>query len=106
MKDTILKQWQDYLISGRLPYIELELKGDEYLLCKVNISEQSIDFSFDSNGLDSSFDGYVVAHNDNYYSINWVDVDGYTLDNILEIIISNLQDGYISTNNLWPEDNE
>tara|TARA_R110000851_G_scaffold264328_1_gene416889 strand:+ start:843 stop:1520 length:678 start_codon:yes stop_codon:yes gene_type:complete len=98
VKTTIGKQWDEMLSRGIMPLFELEIINDEYLLVELSIVDKGIEFVFDSDNKPVSFDEEIVLIHDNRYLLPFDDNDN--LDRNLEIIMQNLNEGYLLPNNL------
>lgn len=86
----------------KIPCFEFELKNGDYLLVDLQVSDEGIWFGFDEEGLDVRFDGDIESDGD-YYLLKF---DEYfdDLDSYLETIYSNLVEGVLINNNLYPEE--
>lgn len=104
-KSAIIEQWKTALSSGIMPVFEFELKGGDYLIVDLYLVDSKeglfLEFSFDSDGMSSSFDEIINAYSDNYYSlkINLEYINN--LDTVLEYISDNITEGYIIPNGLY-----
>ena len=97
---TIKDQFNDMLNRSIIPCFEYEMSNDEYLLVNLQISDKGIEFSFDSDNLDCSFDGEIETINSNHYVLLF---DEYfeDLDYYLQMIDNNIIEGYLLPNNLY-----
>ena len=108
--NVLREQWDEMISRGTIPYFELELKDNEYLLVNLEFKDNGIHFSFDQNGLPVFFDGNIIG-SDNHYlmpfdTYNAGEIDSESLDYYLTAVMENIEDGYILPNDLWPLDNE
>ncbi len=95
--NTIQAQFQEMLNRGTLPYLEYELFNGEFLLVELNATEKGIEFSADFNDLPCFFDGQIEGAG-NFWVLPY-DLD-LSLDQHLELVNQNIQDGYIFSNQL------
>lgn len=95
---------EQMLQRGRMPLFEYELNNGEYLLVQLECTETTIKFSFDDSFGSVHFDGDIQGDN-GYYSYQF-DNDYNTLDSLLELIDTNIMEGYILPNGLYMEDVE
>ena len=111
MMNTIQEQFNEMLERGRLPYLEYEVLIDgqqEWLLVELEATDEGIAFSFDGYDLPSSFDGSIIQHSDNFYTMPYDshgtgENDSDDLDYYLQGIADNIQEGFISSNGIWSE---
>ena len=96
--NTIQKQFKEMLQRGRLPYLEYELVGGEFLLVELNATEKGIEFSADFNDLPCFFDGQIQGAG-NFWVLPYED-SFENLDDYLVTIDQNILDGYIFSNQL------
>lgn len=104
MKSNIAKiqqEWQAMLSSNTMPLFEIELKGGEYLLCDLELFPEleEIRFCFDSLNLKTWFSGNVKQYHDCKFAVS---IDEYCsgLDELLELIHSEIMEGFIVPNDL------
>jgi hypothetical protein len=97
--NIIKKQWNEMLNRGTMPLFEVELKDDQYLLVDLALTDEGVEFSFDSEDLPVSFDGDIETIHSNRYLLPF---DEYveSLDSYLELISDNLSEGYLFPNDL------
>jgi hypothetical protein len=97
--NIIKKQWNEMLNRGTMPLFEVELKDDQYLLVDLALTDEGVEFSFDSEDLPVSFDGDIETIHSNRYLLPF---DEYveSLDSYLELISDNLSEGYLLPNDL------
>jgi len=98
IKDSITKEWDDMLSRHVMPFFELEIINDEYLLVNLELHEKGIRFSFDSDNKPVSFDGEIIEINNCSFVLPFE--DDSSLDSYLEMIMENLNEGYLLPNNL------
>ena len=96
---TITTQFVEMVNAGRMPILEMELGNDEFLLVDLSIDVNvGMIFSFDTNDMPVSFDGDIIELSKNQFALPF---DEYTTKHgMLEMIYDNVQDGFISYNNL------
>ena len=109
-KQSITDQWAAILLRGIIPCFEYELKGDEWLLVDLELIDNKeglfLKFSFDSDGMRTSFDGDIIKYNNDFYGIK-IDLEyDNNLDILLEHINDNILEGYILPNGLYPDNDE
>lgn len=112
--NTLQAQFETMLQRGIIPYLEypIILNGEkEWLLVEIECLENGLKFSFDSNGSPVYFDGAIKQFSDNHFFLpfdtyNAGENDSEDLDYYLQAIIENIQDGFISANNLYCNDEE
>ena len=105
----ITEQYNTMIERGIIPVFELEIVNDDFLLVNLDLHypvqglADGLQFTFDTDDLDVSFDGEIVVLWDGCY---YLPFDEYTdsLDSYLEQIMCNLQEGYLIPNNLFPSD--
>ena len=97
--NMIKEQWNEMLNRGCMPLFELEIIGDEHLLVDLSVSDKGIEFSFDAEGLQTSFDFNIEKIHSNKFVLLF---DEYydDLDSYLELIHENLMEGFITPNQL------
>jgi hypothetical protein len=99
--DRLKTEHDNFLVKGGLFLFELELKDDEYLLIELTLTTGGIEFSGDFNGLETWFDGEIIKYNENSFMLPFnFEYELESLTEYLELIMSNLQEGYILPNNL------
>lgn len=106
--NTLQVQFKEMLQRGIIPVLEypIVVNGEkEWLLVDIKCLENGLEFSFDSNGLLTSFDGAIKQFSDNYYLLpfdtyNAGENDSDSLDYYLQAIAENIQDGFIYSNNI------
>jgi hypothetical protein len=103
IKVKITMQWDDMLNRGIMPLFELEMKCDEYLLVELEVVNNGIKFSFDNEHKNTAFDGEVVEINDCNFILPFDEYND-NLDNYLETILENINEGYFIPNDLYPID--
>ena len=98
-KKAINSQWQAMLNYGKIPCFEIEMINRDYLLVDVDYQAGNnyISFSFD-DCLPVFFDGEIKKHGGEYRVM--LDDCFDNLDNYLELIYSNIIEGYIIPNDL------
>lgn len=110
MKANIAKinqEWQAMLESGTMPLFELELKDSEYLLCDLEFFSdlEEIRFCFDSMNLKTWFSGNIRTIHDCKFALPITEYDD-SLDALLELIMVELNEGFILPNDLYPEETD
>lgn len=98
--ETIKDQYNAMLDRGIIAVFEFSIVSDEYLLVELDISDQGILFSFDSDNKRVAFDGEIVTIDDNHYCLPF-DKYNESLDSYLEVIHENITEGYLIPNNLY-----
>ena len=95
---TITTQFVEMVNAGRMPIFEMAA-GSTWLLVDLSIDVNvGMIFSFDTNDMPVSFDGDIIELSKNQFALPF---DEYTTkDGMLEMIYDNVQDGFISYNNL------
>jgi len=98
---NILKQqWDKMIAAGVMPLFEMELPAEEWLLVNLAMTTKGIEFSFDSASNTVTFDGEIEVIHSNRYLLPFD--EGYvSLDAYLDIIHSNMVEGYLIPNNLF-----
>lgn len=103
--ENIVSQWENMLRSGKIPCFEFELKNDDYLLVDLELNEtnKKIIFSFDSMNLKTWFSGNVKQYHDCKFALP---IDDYcvNLDQVLEVIYEEVNEGFIIPNHLFKID--
>jgi hypothetical protein len=95
---SIKNEWQDMLGRGVMPMFEIEVIDGEYLDVDLGIVGNGIYFTFDQDGLPVYFDGDIISGGDGVYILPF---DEYmTLQDMLELIIDNIREGFIDPNGL------
>lgn len=97
--NTIKNEWQAMLNRGIIPCIEYQTSSNDWLLVNIELSDNGLEFSFDSDNKPVSFDGEIVTLNDNCYLLP-IDPD-FSLDHHLETISNNMVEGYLLPNDLF-----
>lgn len=97
--NTIKADWQAMLGRGIIPCFEYQISEDDWLLVNLEFTNEGLEFSFDSDNKQVSFDGEIIVINDNRYLLPW-DLD-MSLDNHLEMISENMAEGYLLVNDLY-----
>lgn len=100
----ILQNWEECLSRGTLPMFEIELINDEWLLVHLDVTDTEITFNFDVEHGEPRFDGEIIGEN-GYYSIVY-DVEYDTLDRLLDMVMENINEGYLAVYGLYPEEDE
>ena len=95
--NTIQTQFAEMLQRGTLPYLEYELFNGEFLLVEIQATEKGLEFSADFNNLPCFFDGQIEGAG-NFWVLPY-DLD-FSLDEHLQLIDQNIQDGYIIAHSL------
>ena len=107
-RNEIKKQWFKMLEEGRIPIIEEET-GEGLLAVDFWLSDYGVCFAwsfedsdeFDCGTVKPYFDGCIKKRHDSYHiSLAEIDRMGYKLDNVLQLIWENINDGVISAYNL------
>jgi hypothetical protein len=104
---TIKAQFDAMLQRGVIPCFEFERDSNgsvEWFIVDIDVSEKGVEFSFDQDGYACFFDGEIVG-SDNFYCVPFDDAqyrinDNTSLDQYLELIHSNIIDGYLIANNI------
>lgn len=96
---TLKNEWQVMINRGIIPCFEYQTSEDDWLLVDLEFTDKGLEFSFDSDNKQVAFDGNIVVINDNRYLLPW-DLD-MSLDNHLEMISSNISEGYLLINDLY-----
>lgn len=98
------EQWQTMIESGRIPVLEYQVSEDDWLLVDVSLIEgEGLLFSFDKEiAFDTHFSGEVEKVL-NHYQVNF---DEYfdNLDHYLQLIDSEMTEGYLLPNGLYYTD--
>lgn len=107
-RDTVKKQWEEMLASGKMPIIEQETaKG--LLTVDFWLSDYGVNFCWSFEDIDSHdfskvkpyFDGCLKKRGKGYVmSFAEIDRMDYKLDYVLQLIWDNISDGVISAYNL------
>ena len=96
---TITTQFVEMVNAGRMPIFEIELGNDEFLLVDLSIDVNvGMIFSFDTNDMPVTFDGDIIELSNNTFALPFDEYN--TKDDMLEMIYSNVYDGFITYNNL------
>lgn len=115
MKTNIAKinqEWNAMLERGTMPCFEIELKGGEYLLVDLELCDvpdqanicdvqKEIRFSFDSMNLKTWFSGNIRTIHDCKFALPISEYDE-SLDELLQEIHSEILEGFILPNRLYP----
>ena len=107
-RDTVKKQWEEMIKSGRMPITEQETtKG--ILTVDFWLSDYGVNFSwdfenseeFDCGIVKPYFDGVIQKRGEGYL-VTFAEIDrmGYSLDCVLQLIYENVTDGVICAYNL------
>lgn len=103
--EIIVQQWENMLSHGTIPCFEFELNNGEYLLVDLELNEnkKEIIFSFDSMNLKTWFSGNVKTYHDCRFALP---IDDYceSLDQVLEVIFEEINEGFIIPNRLFKTD--
>ena len=100
----ILQNWEESRSRGTIPLVLFELKNDDLLIVQIGVTDTEITFNFDVEHGEPRFDGEIIGEN-GYYSIVY-DVEYDTLDGLLEMVMENINEGYIAVYGLYPEEEE
>ena len=107
-RDTVKKQWEEMIKSGRIPVIEDET-AQGLLTVDFWLSDYGVNFSwnfedcedFDCGIVKPYFDGVIKKRGEGYVvTFSEIDRMNYNLDNVLELIWDNVSDGVLSAYNL------
>lgn len=96
---TIKQDWDAMLNRGIIPCFEYQISEDDWLLVNLEFTEDGLEFSFDSDNKQVSFDSGITIINDNRYLLPW-DID-MSLDSHLEMISDNITEGYLLVNDMY-----
>lgn len=97
--NTMKTEWQAMLDRGIIPCFEYQISEADWLLVDLEFTDEGLEFSFDSDNKQVSFDGGIKIINDNRYMLPW---DLYmSLDSHLEMINENMIEGYLLVNGLY-----
>lgn len=96
----ILQNWEECISRNRLPMFEIELANEEWLLVHLDVTDTEITFEFDVEHGEPRFDGEIIGKN-GYYSIEY-DAEYDTLNSLLELVMENINEGYIAVYGLYP----
>lgn len=97
--NTIRNEWQAMINRGIIPCIEYQTSSDDWLVVDIELSDNGLEFSFDSDYKPVFFDGGIVTVNDNRYILP-IDPD-FSLDSHLETISDNMIEGFLIPNDLF-----
>jgi len=97
----IKNEWQDMLGRGVIPMFEIELIDGEYLDVDLGIVGNGIYFTFDQYGLPVYFDGDIISGGDGVYVLPFDEYEYMTLQDMLEVIMDNIREGFINPNGLF-----
>jgi hypothetical protein len=97
----IKNEWQEMLGRGVIPMFEIELIDGEYLDVDLGIVGNGIYFTFDQDGLPVYFDGDIISGGDGVYVLPFDEYEYMTLQYMLDVIMGNIQDGFIAPNGLF-----
>lgn len=108
MKNNIQKisqEWQAMLERGTMPLFEIELKDGEFLLVDLELFAdlEEIRFSFDSMNLKPWFSGNIKTYSDCGFALPVTEYDD-SLDELLEVVMQEISEGFICPNNLHPNE--
>ena len=95
----IKQEFNDMLGRGIIPCFEFEIINDEYLKVDIEINDNGILFSFDSDNKRVAFDGIIQIIDDNHYLLPFDEYIDH-LDQYLEMINDNIIEGYLIVNDL------
>tara|TARA_R110000765_G_scaffold418483_1_gene521979 strand:+ start:685 stop:1029 length:345 start_codon:yes stop_codon:yes gene_type:complete len=99
--EEINAEKEAFLSRGGIFVFEYAMIDDEYLLVELQVTEKGIEFSacFDE---ETSFDGEIVTIHSNRYLLPFdFEYDNGGLDGYLQMIDSNITEGYLLPNNLY-----
>ena len=105
--EQIKEQFDTMLQRGTMPLFEFERDDNgsvEWFIVDINVTDKGVEFSFDQDGKPCAFDGEITG-SDNFYCIQFDNAqyrinDNTSLDQYLELIHSNIVDGYLFANNI------
>ena len=97
---AIVEQFEEMLRRGTLPCFEFQTSEDDYLLVNLEVTEEGIEFSFDSDDKPVYFDGDIIVINDNRYIVPF---DEYLTDLVfyIERVHDNIVEGFLIPNDLY-----
>lgn len=100
VKNSIKAQFDAMLSRGTIPCFEYQISEDDYLLVNLELSDNGLLFSFDSDNKRVAFDGVIEVINNNHYLLPF---DEYfdDLDYYLQMIDENMTEGYLLVNDLY-----
>lgn len=96
----ILQNWEECISQNRLPLFEIELANEEWLLVHLDVTDTEITFEFDAEHGEPRFDEEIIGEK-GCYSITY-DAEHDTLDSLLEMVMENINEGYIAVYGLYP----
>ena len=95
--NTLQKEFQTMVQSGRIPVLEYELYTGDYLTVEIEATENGLQFSADFCEGKCFFDGQITGSG-NHWLLPY-DYD-FSLDAHLQMINQNVTDGYIIAHSL------
>jgi hypothetical protein len=109
--NTLKAQFTEMLNRNIMPLFEIEMSDGEYLIVDIQVVEKEgrrgyngVQFSFDQDNKETSFDGDVVKRGDGVYVIKYDPYFEQSLDGYLEIIMDNITEGFLLPNDLFKMD--
>jgi hypothetical protein len=87
------------LARGTIPIFEIELPNGDYITVNINVNDKGVIFDFDQQH-DVFFDGEIERIGDGVYMLPYDDCFNH-LDSYLEMIMSNINEGYLIPNDLF-----
>lgn len=100
----ILQNWKECRNRGTIPLVLFDLKNDDVLLVQIDVTETEIQFNMDVEHGEPRFDGEIIGENGSYSIVYDIEYD--TLDGLLELVMQNINEGYIAVYGLYPEEEE
>lgn len=97
--EQMIQEWQEMIEHGTTPLFEIELINDEYLLVYLECDKKGIRFYFDNDNKPVYFDGIIQEITQKGYRLPFDDC--FSLDEHLETVYSNVNEGFIIPNQLF-----
>jgi hypothetical protein len=97
--NQIESDWQRMLSRGRIPCMEYQISADEWLLVNIELTDNGLEFSFDSDGKNTWFSGDVKPINDCRFLLPF-EFDRYGLDDYLRQVSDEITGGFLIPNDL------
>lgn len=97
---NLQQQFEQIFQRGIIPVIEYELYNGDYLTVEIESTESGLQFSADFNDLPCYFDGQITGSG-NFWLLPWDEC--FSLDEHLQMIDQNINDGYIIAHSLIKE---
>jgi hypothetical protein len=92
--------WNQMLSRGRIPCMEYQISADEWLLVNIELTDNGLEFSFDSDEKETFFSDDIKEINDCRFLLPFeFERDG--IDDYLQQIDAEITEGFLIPNDLY-----